>query len=176
MKSPGKLLSILALLALPLASVATADPDAPAAAPTPNADAVIDTPVAPPLPPRIGATMGQLIFDHPMHAEDLEIDCKECHHETNAPPLNTPHEDYFHDLWIDCNTCHRKAGSPEREPQSCYDCHDTKMRDITDERLSPKVILHKNCWKCHEVDTGTEASETCAMCHAGAKKMFEKDQ
>jgi hypothetical protein len=27
------------------------------------------------------------------------------------------------------------------------------------------VILHKNCWKCHEVETGVEASESCELCH-----------
>ena len=48
---------------------------------------------------------------------------------------------------------------------SCYDCHDTNLRDIADERLSPKVILHKNCWACHEVETGVEASESCELCH-----------
>jgi hypothetical protein len=29
------------------------------------------------------------------------------------------------------------------------------------------VILHKNCWKCHEVETGLEASESCELCHSG---------
>jgi len=175
-KSPATLLGVVALLAWPCASIATADPDAPEGTPELSAAEPADSPVAPPLAPRIGATMGKLIFDHPMHAEDLEVECKECHHETNAPPLHYPHADYFHDLWIDCGTCHREAGAPDLEPQSCYDCHDTKLRDIADERLSPKVILHKNCWKCHEVDTGVEASESCPLCHAGSKTMFEDDR
>jgi hypothetical protein len=116
--------------------------------------------------------MGDLIFDHEEHAEEMELECDECHHETNAAPLDFPHEQYFHDLWIDCDTCHREAGSPDLEPQSCYECHDTTLRDIADERLSSKVILHQNCWACHEVETGVEASESCETCHTGMQEEF----
>jgi DnaJ-class molecular chaperone len=102
-----------------------------------------------------------------MHAEEMELECDECHHETKAVPLGFPHEQYFDNFWIDCDTCHRENGSPDHEPQSCYNCHDTKLRDIADERLSPKVILHRDCWRCHEVGTGVEASESCEQCHTG---------
>ena len=54
-----------------------------------------------------------------------------------------------------------------QQAMPCYECHDVKLRDIADERLSPKVILHQNCWKCHEVETGVEASESCEQCHTG---------
>jgi Zn finger protein HypA/HybF involved in hydrogenase expression len=111
--------------------------------------------------------MGDLIFDHEMHAEEMELECDECHHETNAVPLGLPHEQYFDNFWIDCDTCHHEVGSPNLEARSCYDCHNTKLRDIADERLSPKVILHQNCWTCHEVETGVEASESCELCHSG---------
>jgi hypothetical protein len=166
-KSRAKLLGILALL--PLASVSLTSADSEEAEGT-SASEVIEAAggsTAPPVEQRSAPMMGRLLFDHEEHAEEMEIECTECHHETNAMPLDFPHEQYFHDLWIDCGTCHREAGSPELEPQSCYDCHDSKLRDIADERLSPKVILHQNCWTCHEVEIGVEASESCELCHEG---------
>jgi hypothetical protein len=120
-----------------------------------------------PVDRRPAPMMGELFFDHEEHAEEMELECDECHHEINAAPLDFPHEDYFHDLWIDCDICHREAGSPDLEARSCYECHEAAHRDIADERLSPKVILHRNCWTCHEVETGVEASESCKQCHTG---------
>ena len=166
MKSRAKLLGILGLL--PLASVSLTATD-PAEAGEESASETIEAAgaaTASPAEQRTVSMMGDLVFDHEEHAEEMEIECDECHHETNAVPLHSPHEEYFNDLWIDCKACHREAGSPDPEPQSCYDCHDTRLRDIADERLSIKVILHKNCWKCHEVETGVEASESCELCHS----------
>ncbi len=111
--------------------------------------------------------MGEIIFPHDEHVEEMELECDECHHETNAAPLDYPHEEYFDDLWIDCQACHRKAGSEDLEPQSCYECHNEKMKSIADEHLSPKVVLHRSCWECHEVETGPAASESCELCHTG---------
>jgi len=168
MKSRAKLLGILALLPLASMSLTTADSkeaEGESASEAIESAGQGDSPPAKSRP----STMGELIFDHEEHAEELELDCDDCHHETNAGPLDFPHESFFHDLWIDCSICHREAGSPELEPQSCYDCHDTELRDLADERLSPKVILHKNCWECHEVETGVEASESCELCHTSAQ-------
>jgi len=165
-KGLAKRLGILALLSFIAVSPNTADSEESEGAADAKIREAAGERAGPPAAQRSASMMGALLFDHEMHAEELELECDECHHETNAPPLNYPHKDYFHDLWIDCETCHREAGSPELEPQSCYDCHDTKLRDIADERLSPKVILHKNCWKCHEVETGAEASESCSLCHS----------
>jgi hypothetical protein len=163
-KSRAKLLGILALLPLASVSLTTADSEE-AQESAPEAIEAEGAVAAPPVAQRPVSMMGDLIFDHEMHADELELECDECHHETNAVPLDFPHEEYFHDLWIDCGACHHEAGSSDLEPQSCYECHDTKLRDIADERLSPKVILHKNCWACHEVETGVEASESCELCH-----------
>jgi uncharacterized CHY-type Zn-finger protein len=167
-KSCAKLLGILALLPLASVSITSADSGDSDDEEGQTASETIEPAgeqTAPPVEPRFSSIMGELVFDHVAHVEDMEIECDECHHETNAVPLDSPHEQYFHDIWIDCGVCHREAGSPEREPQSCYDCHDSKLRDIADERLSPKVILHKNCWACHEAETGAEASESCELCH-----------
>ena len=166
MKIRANLLGILALLTLAVMSLPTADSKE--AEGESASEAVEIAGEGSPVPAKKRPMMmGDLIFDHEEHEEEFDLECDDCHHETNAGPLDFPHEDFFHDLWIDCDTCHREAGSPELEPQSCYDCHDTKLRDIADERLSPKVILHKNCWGCHEVETGVEASESCELCHTG---------
>jgi len=163
-KSRAKLLGILVLVPLASVSLTMADSEEAEGSAPEAIEAEVEG-AAPPVAQRPTSMMGELIFDHEMHADELELECDECHHETNAVPLDFPHEAYFHDLWIDCGACHHEAGSTDLEPQSCYECHDTKLRDIADERLSPKVILHKNCWTCHEVETGVEASESCELCH-----------
>ncbi len=167
MKSRAKLLGMLALLPLASMSLTTADSEEAKEERGSAAAEISGQGASPRLEQRSGPMMGGLIFDHEEHTEELDLECDDCHHEINAGPLDFPHEEYFHDLWIDCDTCHREAGSPDLEPQSCYECHDTKLRDIADEHLSPKVILHQNCWECHEVETGVEASESCALCHTG---------
>jgi len=30
-------------------------------------------------------------------------------------------------------------------------------------------VIHKQCWKCHAVGTGKDASKACEKCHAGKK-------
>jgi hypothetical protein len=27
------------------------------------------------------------------------------------------------------------------------------------------VVVHKNCWKCHELEKGEKASQGCSVCH-----------
>jgi hypothetical protein len=166
-KSRVELLGVLVLLPWALVSPTLADSEDANGESTPEATEPEVEITAPDLEPRTSPIMGELIFDHVAHVEDMEIECDECHHETNAVPLDYPHAEYFDDLWIDCGTCHHESGSANPEPRSCYDCHDARSRDVADESLSPKVILHKNCWKCHEVETGREASESCELCHSG---------
>ncbi|MBW2493499.1 MAG: cytochrome c3 family protein [Deltaproteobacteria bacterium] len=167
MKNRAKLLGIVALLPWALASPAFANSGAVEEEEySSEAAEETDELTAPELEPRPSSIMGDLIFPHVEHVEDMELECDECHHETNAVPLNSPHESYFDDLWVDCGSCHHESGASDLEPKSCYECHDSKLRDIADERLSSKVILHKNCWKCHEVETGLAASESCELCHS----------
>jgi Cytochrome c7 and related cytochrome c len=126
-------------------------------------------PKGPPVPPAEGtvvlASMGPANFPHEKHATEFEIECVKCHHETNAKPLSIPHMEYFNDLWIDCGTCHHKAGAEALGPQACSSCHHAQNGDIADETLSAKVVIHKNCWSCHEVGQGASASATCKTCH-----------
>ena len=104
-------------------------------------------------------------FPHDKHVSEFEVECVTCHHETDAKPLSLPHQNYFDDLWIDCGTCHHKAGAEALGPQACSTCHHAKNGDIADETLSAKVVIHKNCWSCHEVGVGASASATCKTCH-----------
>lgn len=104
-------------------------------------------------------------FPHERHANELGIECSQCHHETNAQPLSIPHQNYFDDMWIDCGICHHKAGAAALEPQACWTCHHAGNGDLGDETLSAKVVIHKNCWSCHEVGTGAKASTACKGCH-----------
>ncbi len=175
MKTRAKLLGLLALLPLVSMPLTTADSEEAEGEPASEFDGVAGEDASMPFEGRSASTMGEIIFDHEEHVEEMELECDECHHETNAAPLDFPHEEYFHDLWVDCDSCHREAGSDDLEPRSCYECHDSELRDIADERLSSKVILHQNCWSCHEVETGVEASESCELCHTGMQDGMQDD-
>ena len=112
----------------------------------------------------IDTVVGQVEFPHLLHVEDIEVECVECHHSTNAVELDMPHDHYFDDFWIDCKTCHVPGAGPKRE-QACSECHHRKGTNISDESLSAKVVIHQSCWECHEVGTGAEASAACGDCH-----------
>ena len=107
---------------------------------------------------------GDVDFLHEMHYSDLEIDCVECHHETNAGALQTPHTRYLETSSIDCMACHQE-GVEASSPQSCSHCHGDNPVDIADETLSSKVVIHQVCWSCHDVGSGAAASRGCSSCH-----------
>ena len=111
------------------------------------------------------SSVGEVAFPHQFHFEDLELECQTCHHETNASALRMPHGEYFDDFWIDCRICHRSDGSSVSQPQPCSDCHHDSPTGIADETLSAKVVVHKKCWECHELEKGEKASQSCADCH-----------
>lgn len=117
----------------------------------------------------IPSSVGEVIFHHQMHIKDLSIKCVECHHQINAKKLNTPHPDYLKSSWINCNICHNEPEKIKQKVFSCSACHDTNPINIADETLSSKVVIHKQCWKCHPVSTGKEASKGCEKCHSGKK-------
>ena len=111
------------------------------------------------------SSIGEVVFPHQLHFEDLEFECQTCHHETNASTLRMPHEEYFNDFWIDCIICHRGDGSAVSQPQTCSNCHHDSPVSIADETLSAKVVIHKKCWECHELEKGEKASQSCSACH-----------
>ncbi len=122
----------------------------------------------PPSELRSPSSVGEVVFPHALHAEDLGFACADCHHETNAAGLTMPHEDYFDDFWIDCQTCHHPSGEPAA-PQTCSACHHDSPTTIADETLSAKVVVHKSCWGCHEGGTGAAAAAGCRFCHSGER-------
>ncbi|MFC2086013.1 cytochrome c3 family protein [Bacteroidota bacterium] len=118
------------------------------------------------------SSIGEVVFPHLEHSEDFDVACNECHHEVNATALDIPHESYFEDFWIDCETCHVDSDKPADDPLACSDCHHDRPSQISDQALSSKVAIHRNCWDCHEVGTGAEASKECTLCHSGPKRPY----
>lgn len=116
------------------------------------------------------STRGEVVFPHQLHFQDFDLDCESCHHETDAAKLTFPHEEYFDDFWIDCKICHHETDAP-KVAEACSNCHHYPM-DIAEETLSPKVVIHKDCWTCHEIGKGVEASKRCEFCHTGPRSGF----
>lgn len=115
------------------------------------------------------SSVGEVTFKHQAHFQDRGIQCTECHHQINAKKLVTPHPDYFKSSWINCGICHNSGGKSKQDVYSCSACHRTNPVNIADETLSAKVVIHKQCWKCHAVGTGKDASAGCVFCHSGKK-------
>jgi hypothetical protein len=115
---------------------------------------------------RFAAAVGDVVFQHETHFKDRGIACVQCHHQINAKKLSTPHPDYLRSSTLNCQTCHKESA---QTLYSCTECHDAKRRDIADETLSAKVVIHKQCQTCHSVGTGKDASSACALCHAPRK-------
>ena len=115
------------------------------------------------------SSAGEVVFHHQMHTKDLSIKCAECHHQINAKKLSTPHPDYFNSSAIKCEICHKDAEKISQKAYVCSECHRSSPANIADETLSAKVVVHKQCWKCHPVSTGKDASKGCEKCHSGKK-------
>lgn len=117
----------------------------------------------------IPSSVGEVRFLHKKHIEDRAIQCVECHHQINAKKLSTPHPEYLKSSWINCAVCHDESGKMKQPVFTCVACHHTNPVNISDETLSAKVVIHKQCWKCHAVSAGKEASKSCELCHSGKK-------
>ena len=121
------------------------------------------------------SSVGEVVFKHQAHIQERGIACAECHHQINAKKLATPHPDYFKSSWINCEICHNESGKagesgkPARGVYACSACHRSNPQNIVDETLSAKVVIHRSCWKCHQVGAGKEASKGCELCHSGKK-------
>lgn len=111
------------------------------------------------------SSVGQVHFPHDLHVVDLELECAECHHQIHAMELQTPHPEYMKSSWIKCQICHDENSEMSKQYYKCADCHHSTVENIADETLSSKVVIHKNCWKCHESGKGVEASRGCTDCH-----------
>jgi hypothetical protein len=147
MENTVRVLSLVLVVALTVSAPASAVPEAP----------VPDQIVVP-------SSVGEVVFPHQKHVEELAFACTECHHETQAAVLKMPHPQYFTDFWIDCKICHREASTP-LAPQACSACHRSSLSNIADQTSSAKVAVHRNCWRCHETGAGEKATASCAFCH-----------
>jgi len=115
------------------------------------------------------STVGEVLFHHQMHIKDLSIKCVQCHHSIDAKKLVTPHPAYLKSSSIKCEICHGAPGTAKQNAYTCSACHEKNPMNIADETLSAKVVIHKQCWTCHPVGTGKEASVACEKCHSGKK-------
>jgi hypothetical protein len=116
------------------------------------------------------SSVGYVIFPHDLHVTGIELECVECHHQVHAVSLDTPHPDYLDSSWINCQACHNPKLETDKIYYLCADCHHTDSNNIADETLSSKVVVHKSCWKCHDTQTGVEASQGCVDCHVKEEK------
>lgn len=115
------------------------------------------------------STVGEVTFHHEMHYKNLAIKCVVCHHSIDAKKLVTPHPDYLKSSAIKCEICHSALTATKQNAYTCSACHGTNPVNIADETLSAKVVIHEQCWKCHQVGTGKDASAGCEKCHSGKK-------
>ena len=115
------------------------------------------------------STVGEVTFKHQTHIQERAIACVECHHQINANKLKSPHPDFFKKSSINCELCHNKAEETKQRAYACSGCHRSNPKNIADETLSAKVVIHQQCWKCHPMSTGKEASAGCEKCHSGKK-------
>lgn len=118
----------------------------------------------------IESSVGYVIFPHDFHVTGVEMECVECHHQIHAKELDTPHPDYLTSSWINCQSCHNPKSETDKIYYLCSECHHTNPNNIADETLSSKVVVHKSCWKCHDTQTGVEASQGCVDCHVKEEK------
>jgi hypothetical protein len=116
------------------------------------------------------SSVGNVVFPHNVHVNELKVECAGCHHQIHAIDLKTPHPDYMTSSWVSCKTCHNTNSENRNKYYKCADCHHSEMDDISDETLSSKVVTHKNCWACHETGTGVDASKGCVVCHVKEEK------
>ncbi len=115
----------------------------------------------------IESSVGNVLFPHKVH---MRFGCKACHHQIHAKELDTPHPDYLTSSWINCQDCHDAGSKTTRNNYKCSECHHSEPKNIADETLSSKVVVHKSCWKCHKSGTGVKASEGCSTCHVKEEK------
>ncbi len=136
-------------------------------------EAVSETPVATPAIPgeiTFESAVGNVLFPHNLHVDEVKLGCIACHHQIQAMELETPHPEYLTSSWVTCQSCHKTIPGPASEYYKCSDCHHSDPDDIADETLSSKVVIHKSCWKCHKSGTGVKAIEGCSTCHVKEEK------
>jgi hypothetical protein len=172
----GGIMSILritlaALLLAALSFPAISNQTDPIEATSPDDSAEVKTkPKRKPIPKDIvfESPTGDVLFPHRLHMKNK---CSTCHHQIRAKDLHSPHEEYLQSTWIDCHQCHKTDPDTDNVYYTCNNCHHAHPQSTRDETHSPKVVVHKSCWKCHEAGTGPEASARCSYCHGNVDKV-----
>lgn len=159
-------LTLLVLIAFSL----PASSQAPEPADSARQEAPVDKAAKRPRMPTVitfESSVGNVNFPHRKHQK---MGCQKCHHQIHAKELHIPHESYLTYSWVSCPECHNEDSETSTRYYGCGRCHHSNLANIADETLSAKVVLHKNCWKCHLSGTGAQASEKCAFCHEKEEK------
>lgn len=164
MNAPSRVSGLIVGL-LGLAAVAAVAVWVPGQDPALPSEATVDSPSVRPGDPGAWPGWGEARFSHYQHFEELAIACVDCHHETNAGRLITPHETYFEGLRVDCALCHERGGEERLAPLACVECHPKVADGAHDQLMSTKVVVHETCWTCHEQETGADAADGCLFCH-----------
>lgn len=94
--------------------------------------------------------------------------CATCHHYELAKK-DWGHARHAEELGLDCRDCHHKDDTIEPEPMSCASCHEEgkaptrkKAKIGTAPNLADAV--HARCASCHE-DMFARKAQGCASCH-----------
>jgi len=132
--------------------------------------ATAGTKPAAPVPPKevvFPGPVGQVVFPHAMHVDDVGASCTDCHHPVTAPKLETPHPQYFKECQVPCASCHHSGGEVHAS-HNCGSCH-KEPGPSTSRVPSIKVAMHRTCGNCHDIGTGKDASASCSFCHKGPR-------
>ena len=102
---------------------------------------------------------GPVIFTHSKHVEDYGAVCGDCHHDSDAEPI----EAFYPDATYACGECHTEEGllrgsiAENEVPESDQIAHRANA-------------LHLQCIGCHkqynELNKVVRVPESCITCHA----------
>ena len=101
---------------------------------------------------------GPVKFTHSKHVQDYGAVCGDCHHDSNAEPINS----YDPDATYACGECHDEEGLI-RGPIAENDVP-------TELRIAHRAnVIHMRCIGCHQMYNNLNrvgrVSESCKTCH-----------
>ena len=101
---------------------------------------------------------GPVKFTHSKHVEDYGAVCGDCHHDSDAEPINS----FDPDVTYACGECHSEEGflrGPIAENEVS-----------ADGRVAHRAnVIHMNCFGCHQMyndlNQVVRVAESCKTCH-----------
>ena len=101
---------------------------------------------------------GPVKFTHSKHVQDYGASCGDCHHDSDAQPINA----YDPDAIYACGECHDEEGliwGPAAE-------NDASAGDLIAHRVN---VIHMKCIGCHQMYNNlnqvVKIPESCKTCH-----------